>query len=550
MPYVAAGKSGTTIALTSPEGVNWTKLDTPCESGTSEPHVILADGITVVIGGYLWDTADAAQDNPLGLIYSTDAGVTWAVADSALRSGDAESWTYAGGGAVGNGRFVVAGFVEVPTTKIGGNGRILSCSVSDPSVWETATTALDDALISAVDFIDGMFVAVGGVLVAEFFLTPTVITSPDGITWTTLPTAPGSTETGFFLPTQIASDGTTWVAAGYGGDVSISSPDQGGTWQAGEYAEGDFGYVTHLHHNGSLWVGGRAAHTGGGPMLFRSNDGVAFTGSASPFDASPGDNRTVPFTTAADWEAYSDVATTITAHNGAISVVRDSTEAVTQSVRTIPFAVTAGESVAFKSRWSNVIPWDWSGSLPLFHSALEFYDGDGTVVETDPGNDLYGSGAFLATATAPDGAVTGRGVIHHDAMTPMETGTGIKIEMAYVTIGATFASQILNLHWDGEIWWASGHNYTHDPDTAPDHTIATSVDGQEWNSVLNLFNAETDVSAFAVGVRRVEYVVPTVPALQIGQSTVKLAPTGTRGIRVPSSGVVILTTPGGGGGEE
>lgn len=150
--------------ISSTDGINFTPFLQPSDSAWQSTEIIIADGSTVVIGGWIFPAENEAMVTE-GLVYTTDAGVTWQFPTSIMShdhdlhlnpaTPDNHNYnvpydTWAEFGAVGNGRMVVACFIIHPDATLDEYGgpafnfgdqtpRIITCPSNDPSVWTTSS---------------------------------------------------------------------------------------------------------------------------------------------------------------------------------------------------------------------------------------------------------------------------------------------------------------------------------------------------------------------------------------------------------------------------
>jgi hypothetical protein len=180
--FVAVGSAGT--ILTSPDGVNWMQRT----SGTTESlyGVTYSNGTFVAVGGY-------------GIIRTSPDGVAWTGRFSGTRN-----WIY--NVTYGNGKFVA---VE------GGDAFIISLDNGFSWTRRTAGIAPPPGYsyvgLGGVTYGNGKFVAVGN--------RATILTSPDGETWTQQDSG-ASTINNLF---SVTYGNGTFVAVGEGG-IILTSP--------------------------------------------------------------------------------------------------------------------------------------------------------------------------------------------------------------------------------------------------------------------------------------------------------------------------------------
>ena len=242
--YVAVGISGSgNRVMTSPDGVNWTSRNSAADNYWY--GITYGNGLFVAVG--FSGTGNRVMTSPDGITWTTrnsQSDINWS------------SVVY------GNGIFVVV-------SNTGGTQRVLTSS--DGITWTLRNVTSSNALNAwySVTYGNGLFVAVsnnsynggtGG--------TDRVMTSPDGITWTTRTTpsnawysvtygnglfvAVAATGTGDRVMTS--TDGINWTSRS-------SAADSG--WNSVTYGEGIFVAV---------------ANTGAGSRVMTSSDGINWTG--------------------------------------------------------------------------------------------------------------------------------------------------------------------------------------------------------------------------------------------------------------------------------
>ncbi len=216
--FVAVGQGGT--ILTSPDGVNWTQRT----SGTTESlyGVTYSNGTFVAVGGY-------------GTILTSPDGVAWTGRFSGTRN-----WIY--NVTYGNGKFVA---VE------GGDAFIIS--LDNGFTWTRRTAGIAPPPgysyvgLGGVTYGNGKFVAVGN--------RATILTSPDGETWTQQDSG-ASTINNLF---SVTYGNGTFVAVGYPGTILTSPDGENWTQRTSGTTEGLYGVA---YGNGTFVAVG-----GGGTIL-------------------------------------------------------------------------------------------------------------------------------------------------------------------------------------------------------------------------------------------------------------------------------------------
>jgi len=160
--FVAVGDNG--LIITSPDGINWTQRTSPLNSHFT--NIIFGNNIFVI----------SVNDSVNNIMTSPD-GINWTVRQI-LPNAFVNAMTF------GNGKFIVAG----SNSNFGGNGNYIFSTTTDGVTW---TQSVSPANITPRDitFGNGLFVIVGQGQNPNPN-TGRILTSPDGITWTSrsLPT--------------------------------------------------------------------------------------------------------------------------------------------------------------------------------------------------------------------------------------------------------------------------------------------------------------------------------------------------------------------------
>jgi hypothetical protein len=204
--FVIVGDNGR--IATSPDGETWTIQFTGIEGSLN--GITYGNGCFIAVG----------ED---GVILSSADGVVWMLRTSG-NSNSLNSVTY------GNGTFVA----------VGTQGTVLTST--DGMAW---TSRIPENYVWTYDWLDGVtygngtFVAVGGG-VLNGNMSSIILTSPDGVTWSSQ-----SYESSSWL-TGITYGNGTFIAVGNGGTIlqsgnvlgsgaiTVTSPIKGETWSAGE----------------------------------------------------------------------------------------------------------------------------------------------------------------------------------------------------------------------------------------------------------------------------------------------------------------------------
>jgi len=183
---VGSGSLNATVALTSPDGVHWSKV-----SIGGSPGVLESGEKPGALYGVAWNGTTFVAVGERILI-SPD-GQRWAIATTIstcafTRVAANQSLFVAGGGYYGHG-----------------------CLATSPDgrTWTDRTSAFEgnDFVLTDVIWTDSMFVALGNANRGIFGITSVILTSPDGVTWTR------QFGSNAFL-TDVAWNGSLFVAVG------------------------------------------------------------------------------------------------------------------------------------------------------------------------------------------------------------------------------------------------------------------------------------------------------------------------------------------------
>jgi hypothetical protein len=192
--YVAVGGSVTYAAgviLTSPDGITWTVLPDSSALGVSLNGVIYANNQFVAVGNNAVMTSATGAASTWNLLPTQSSGITGPTVDLYNV-------------AYGNSLFITVGTYNTSTSsqEITYNGLIATSS--NGSIWNILPYTSN--YLSGVTYGGGQFVAVGR--------EGSILTSPDGTTWTTQTAAPiaNSTLTPFLI--SVIYTGSQFVAVG------------------------------------------------------------------------------------------------------------------------------------------------------------------------------------------------------------------------------------------------------------------------------------------------------------------------------------------------
>jgi hypothetical protein len=391
--FVAVGQSGTgNRVMTSPDGVTWTSQTSAADN--TWKAVAFGAGLFVAVAqsgtgnrvmtspnGITWTTQTSAVDNLwAGIIYAnntfvavgTGSGGIGVMTSDNLVHASANTWTgrtaaaTSTGGAItyGNGLFVTIGSTKVMTSPDG----ITWTSHSIPSFG----TSWND-----VTYGNGTFVAVGSQVNPP--RNQNVMTSTDGITWTVL----SNTNTAFWYSVAFANSQFVAVNNSAGTSSVMTSPD-GTTWTT--QATPNNGSWSSITYGNGRFVAVRSSATGTVSDVMTSTNGTAWATSTTP--------------TTGLWNS-------ITYGNGlfvAASSVSPSTNAI----------MTSSDGITWTSRTTPTITGNWgtvtygnglfvaadSSSTNSTNAVMASLDGVTWALRTTPntsgwGDAVYGNGLFV-----------------------------------------------------------------------------------------------------------------------------------------------------------
>ncbi len=251
---------------TSPNGIVWTLATDPDPTGTLF-GVASGNGVLVACG-------DA------GVARSTDDGATWTAHTTpfSLLSGFSFGICYSPALAM----WVIGGRATGAAPPAPGSDEsVIMTSTDDGITWTEQTTPwlgnTDSALVQGVAWSQslGQFVAGGAANAGAPF--PVIMTSPDGITWTSqsTPMDGGNSIAGVYFDPTLA----LWIAVGADGTHSIMTSPDGATWAA----RFNGGAGASAASNSTLALATASATFAGGAVA-TSPDGITWTSFPSPFD--------------------------------------------------------------------------------------------------------------------------------------------------------------------------------------------------------------------------------------------------------------------------
>jgi hypothetical protein len=237
---VASGTALLTVTATPP-GLDWPFLT------TSPAKSVLPCNGSVELTGVAWSGSQFVVGDPNGAIYTSPDGLAWTLRDGGQACGvrgypmSAVTW------AAEVGRFVSVGTGNIRTS-------------TDGITWTPDTSGeIATAALEAVTWTGAQFVAVGSSLNPPAPGVSVILTSPDGLAWSSRTTGTRG------ALRAVASSGTLLVATG---DLTLLSAD-GATWlKAPDPSTG---------WNDLVWAGAQFVEVGQAGRIRTSPDGLAWT---------------------------------------------------------------------------------------------------------------------------------------------------------------------------------------------------------------------------------------------------------------------------------
>jgi len=422
-----AGGSGTNSIASSPDGINWTRVDNSLNQ---------CNGIAW--NGTIWVAVGTGKSGKGPIAYSYDGSNNWTdTSSNVFTIGNGIAWNGKIWVAVGSGSStrgsIAYSYDGITWTDVSGSYNILTIGRNvawNGKIW--------------------VAVGKGG--------THSIANSFDGINWV------GVTST--FLPNTnganaIAWNGTIWVAGGFppsGGKSIAYSYDGSNNWTSGTATNFCTTSCKRVAWNGYKWVAGGE----GGNQLATSSDGINWADFYSNFTECNGItwNETLWVAVGKLQELISGVLT-----NRTIAYSTDGITWISIANSNTIFSV-GGNAVAYNQN----IP-----SVKIQHPTIAVGEGTNSIAYSPDGIKWTGLGNTIFT--------TGRGVAWNGTRW-VAVGSGTNT-IAYSSDGiiwtpVTDAYKIfetigLVVAWNGKIWVAIG--------TGSKYKIAYSYDGITWNGV-------------------------------------------------------------------
>jgi len=201
---------------TSPDGVGWTRQDSPDPEWRDIRDVVYGDGRFVAV------TMPIVRRNNTGAVLTSLDGLSWTLHDVSTLLGPDQGLYGVG---YGGGRYVA----------VGSSGAILWST--DGASWSAGASGVD-AVLYDVAYGNGVYVAVG--------TNYTVVTSTDGASWLSQP---------FVWSNSLRSihfTGELFVAVGSGTNQMVTSPD-GVNWTRSQYLPGFYAVTSGAQERWSRW---------------------------------------------------------------------------------------------------------------------------------------------------------------------------------------------------------------------------------------------------------------------------------------------------------
>ncbi|MFZ4456954.1 MAG: T9SS type A sorting domain-containing protein [Bacteroidales bacterium] len=241
--FVAVGNSGTgNRVMTSPDGITWTSRTSAADN--TWKSVAYGNGKFVAV----------SYDGTGNRVMTSPDGITWTSRTSAADN----QWTSV---TYGNGKFVA----------VAGSGAGKNVMTSPDGIIWTLQTLSSDNYWTSVTYGNGKFVAVA--MYTPFTSSDRVMTSSDGITWTSIASVYNSWNSVTY------GNGLFVAVAPYGTSQVMTSPD-GINWTPRTSVSNNL-WVNVTYGNGMFVA---VSNSGTGNRVMTSFDGINWTAKTTPAD--------------------------------------------------------------------------------------------------------------------------------------------------------------------------------------------------------------------------------------------------------------------------
>ena len=483
--WVAVGSGSNGTVAYSPDGLNWNPADNDTE------RFFQYGGLCVAWNGVRWIAGGV--DLAGNCMYSSTNGSNWNVISTPLLAGElgvvdgitwnGTLWNITGYTNVTGGRGFVASspdglnWTEAANnifSQIDGRGYALAARRVLPYVGVSPSPPTPAPLLTE------NFMLVGGYNDSFGF---SLGYSYDGLTWKALKSMALATLLGGNSIRGLAWSGNMWVAATESSDNPIICSADGFTWMATVNASGIFTRGNGVAWNGNMWV---ASGSNGSPPYYSlaySTDGFNWT----PVSNS---GQIMVESTRAAWNGNIWVATGSADGNRSLAYSYDGMNWN---------GVSNSDSLTYTARGVA-----WNGSY--FLATGQPYSGNGTpatIMKSTDGVTWTGVDASSNVFVSPAGGlgIAWNGVMWVAAGMVNASGGG-SIVYSYDGSNWTCAdagAAIFNsptgtgVAWNGKVWVVTGFGMS-DPSNTPNYTMACSYDGIRW------FEPDLDKTVFQYGV--------------------------------------------------
>ena len=482
--WVAVGSGSNGTVAYSPDGLNWNPADNDTE------RFFQYGGLCVAWNGVRWIAGGV--DLAGNCMYSSTNGSNWNVISTPLLAGElgvvdgitwnGTLWNITGYTNVTGGRGFVASspdglnWTEAANnifSQIDGRGYALAARRVLPYVGVSPSPPTPAPLLTE------NFMLVGGYNDSFGF---SLGYSYDGLTWKALKSMALATLLGGNSIRGLAWSGNMWVAATESSDNPIICSADGFTWMATVNASGIFTRGNGVAWNGNMWV---ASGSNGSPPYYSlaySTDGFNWT----PVSNS---GQIMVESTRAAWNGNIWVATGSADGNRSLAYSYDGMNWN---------GVSNSDSLTYTARGVA-----WNGSY--FLATGQPYSGNGTpatIMKSTDGVTWTGVDASSNVFVSPAGGlgIAWNGVMWVAAGMVNASGGG-SIVYSYDGSNWTCAdagAAIFNsptgtgVAWNGKVWVVTGFGMS-DPSNTPNYTMACSYDGIRW------FEPDLDKTVFQYG---------------------------------------------------
>ena len=449
-----AGGYGTNQMAYSTDGINWV-------ADISGNSIFTVGCYAVAYGNGKWVAGGEGTNT---IAYSTN-GIDWTASESGnsvFQNAACVAITYANGLWVAGGQYRLAystDGIEWTTSESGTlifSGYCLAVAYADNSAPPNTSTLTDTNVIP----IGTETRQVPGWVAVGYGTSGSIVTSTDGITWTT------STNNAFTddLCRRIAWNGSYWIAVGTNSTntVSIAKSFDGMTWApstnnpfAGQYGQG-------IAWNGSYWV----AVGGNTPpvtvSIAKSFDGMTWAPSTNnPFAGQYGQGIA--------WNGSYWVA--VGFNNESTVTIAKSLDGMTwTNANNNPFAGGYGLGIAWNGSYWLAVGYSGGNTVSIAKSTNGL---DWTNATDNPFSTIGGGGANGIAWNGSYWIAVGNGTVSSSSIAKSNDG------MAWTNVSNSILTA-RGISWNGSYWIAVGGN-----NSSSTVTMTRSTDGITWTEISN-----------------------------------------------------------------